>query len=128
MKTVLSTKGFEDYLEKLATAGADIDEITDEALTAGGQVLLNGMQRRAPKLTRHLVGRIRLTEPSRDGNYHSIKVGIFDVNRPKEVYFFYQEFGSPRNAAQPYLRPTLDGDMAKARAEMRRKFVERGAL
>ena len=32
MKTVLTTKGFDDYLEKLVKAGEDIDAITDEAL------------------------------------------------------------------------------------------------
>ncbi len=45
------TKGFEAYLEKLAKAGQDVDAAAQEALQAGGEVLLAGMQRRVPKDT-----------------------------------------------------------------------------
>lgn len=128
MKSVLSTKGFSEYLERLAEAGQDIDAISDEALTTGGEILLKGMEARAPRDKGHLVHRIQVVGPKRDGNYHFIKVGIFNVDRPKELYFFYQEFGSARNAAHPYLRPTFDDDMRAARAAMLAKFKERGAL
>ena len=128
MKTVLTTKGFDDYIEKLANAGEDIDAITDEALAAGGQVLKDGMQRRAPVASGHLKGRISMTEPVNNGNYHSVRIGIFNVDRKREIYFFYQEYGHSRTAAHPYLRPAFDEDMRKARANMRERFEERGAL
>lgn len=128
MKAVLTTKGFEEYLEKLGQAGLNIDEIADEALAAGGQVLFEGMRRRAPVASGHLKRRIEVTEPSGDGHYHWIRVGIFNVDRKREVYFFYREHGSPRAAAHPYIRPTFDEDMRKARLAMRKVFEDRGAL
>ena len=127
-KSTLSTKGFEDYLEKLAQAGADIDAVCNEALNAGAQVLHAGMMRRSPRKTGELRRHILIKGPFQDGNFHSIKVGVLDVNREKETYFFYQEVGSARTAAHPYIRPTLDEDKSKARAEMLRVFKERGAL
>ena len=42
----LETKGFSEYLERLVQAGKDIDVVADETLEAGGDVLLEGMQRR----------------------------------------------------------------------------------
>ncbi len=128
MKTLLSTKGFDDYLEKLAKAGEDIDAITDEALSVGGLILKDGMQRRAPVASGHLKGRISMTEAVNDGNYHSVRIGIFNVDRKREVYFFYQEYGHARTAAHPYMRPAFDEDMRKARAAMRERFEARGAL
>ena len=128
MKSVLSTKGFEEYLEKLTQAGKDIDAIADEALMAGAKILKAGMEARAPKKKGHLVHRIQIVGPTRDGNYHLVKIGLFNVDREKELYFFYQEYGSARNAAHPYLRPTFAEDMTKARAAMLAKFKERGAL
>lgn len=127
-KSTLSTKGFEEYLEKLAKAGADIDIVCDEALIAGANILQDGMVRRSPVRTGKLRRSIRIKGPFLDGNFHSIKVGVLDVNREKETYFFYQEVGSARTAAHPYIRPTFDEDMKKAKAEMLKIFKARGAL
>ena len=127
MKTVLTTRGFDEYLDKLAKAGKDIDPIADEALDAGSAVLETGMLKRAPELPGHLkskIGRRKIT----DGNYHAVEIGIQNVDRETELYFFYQEMGSAHAPAHPYLRPTFDHDRSKARNEMKRVFVERGAI
>jgi HK97 gp10 family phage protein len=128
VKATLSTKGFDEYFEKLAHEGQDIDAISDEALKAGGPVLVDGMLRRAPELTGELKSHIKMSDPQRDGNYHYIKIGIFDVDREKQTYFFYQEMGTAHTAAHPYIRPTFDEDMRAARAKMLEVFKARGAL
>lgn len=128
MKSTLTTKGFDKYLEQIAQAGKDIDAIADEALMVGARILETGMMARAPRKKGHLVHRIQIVGPTRDGNYHLVKIGLFNIDRATEMYFFYQEHGSARNAAHPYLRPTFAEDMAKARAAMLAKFKERGAL
>jgi hypothetical protein len=129
MKTKLTTKGFEDYLESLAAANADIDPICDEALAAGGAVLLEGMQRRVPKDTWNLEEHLTCTDPVQDGNFHFINVGLVQgVDAKTANNGMVQEFGSGHVAAQPYIRPTMDEDMGKARKDMRRVFVEKGAL
>lgn len=124
----LDVKGFEEYLEKLAQAGADVDSITDEALKEGGEILRAGMEARAPEDQGHLKSKIEMQGPVNDGNFHYVKVGMFNVDREKEMYFFYQENGSPRNAPHPYIRPTFNEDMKKARAKMLEVFKSRGAL
>jgi hypothetical protein len=47
----LETKGFSEYLERLVQAGDDIDRIADQALEAGGDILLQGMDQRVPRDT-----------------------------------------------------------------------------
>ena len=127
-RSTLTTAGFEEYFERVEQAGNNIDAVCDEALSTGGEVLLEGMERRAPRKKGHLVARIQVVGPDREGNYHFIKVGIFNVDRDKELYFFYQENGSARNAAHPYLRPTFQEDLRAARAKMLEVFKSRGAL
>ena len=86
----LDTGGFEEYLEKLAKADADIDSITDEALAAGGEILKSGMASRAPEKTGHLKKRIEMVGPVNSGNFHYVEIGLFNIDRMKELYFFYQ--------------------------------------
>lgn len=129
IKTRLTTKGFEEYLEKIAQAGQDIDAIADEALAAGGAILLDGMQRRVPKDTHNLEEHLAVSEPQRDGNFHYIDVGLLhgtDANTAR--YGGVQEFGSAHTPAQPYVRPTMDEDMGKARKAMRQVFKEKDIL
>jgi HK97 gp10 family phage protein len=129
LKTKLTTKGFEDYLERLAAAHADIDAICDEALAAGGEILLEGMQRRVPKDTHNLENHLSVSEPMQDGNFHSINIGLVgEVDAKTALYGNVQEFGSAHTPAQPYVRPTMDEDMGKARKAMRQVFKEKGAL
>jgi HK97 gp10 family phage protein len=122
MKSRLDLKGFDEYLAKVAQAGADIDAVTDEALGVGGKILVDGMLSRAPELTGELKRHIQMTQPAADGNNHFVKVGIYDVQRERQTYFFYQEMGTASTAAHPYIRPTFDIDMRRARAEMRKVF------
>jgi HK97 gp10 family phage protein len=124
IKTRLETKGFSEYLERLAKAGRNIDRVSDEALKAGGEILLLGMVTRAPHDTYNLIRSLDVDDPKRDGNFHFIEVGVIrPVNADVPRYANVQEFGSAHTPACPYIRPTLDGDMSKARAEMKRVFV-----
>ena len=116
----LETKGFSEYLERVAQAGKDLDTAADQALAAGGEILLAGMQRRVPKDTHNLEGNLEMTEPQRDGNFHVIEVGLSKkADAETARYGNVQEYGSSSMAAQPYVRPALDEDMGKARVAMR---------
>lgn len=123
-RTKLTTKGFEQYLERLAQAGRDIDQVSDEALIQGGEILLNGMKTRVPKgETHNLEKSLKVDGPHQDGNFHFVEVGVIDASADVSRYGNAQEFGTANMAAQPYIRPTLDGDMTKTRAEMKKVFV-----
>jgi HK97 gp10 family phage protein len=128
IKTRLTTKGLEEYLDALARAGADIDAAADEALQAGGVVLVAGMKERVAKDTHNLEEHIVASEPAAEGNVHFIEIGLLGANAETARYGNVQEFGSRHTHAHPYVRPTMDGDMGKARAEMRRVLRERGKL
>lgn len=123
----LDTKGFAEYLENIVQAGKDIDAITDRALTEGGEILLSGMQRRVPKDTRNLEAHLTVDGPYQDGNFHYVLVGIDKSTDGETVrYGNAQEYGTASMPAQPYIRPTLDEDMKKARAAMKDVFAEIG--
>lgn len=124
IKTRITTEGFSEYLERLKKAGRDIDVVTDEALERGGETLLAGMNTRVPVDTHNLQSHLAVEGPVQDGNFHYVEVGIIDADADTARYGNVQEFGSANTPAQPYVRPTLDGDMSKARAEMRRVFVQ----
>lgn len=119
----LETKGFSEYLERTVQAGHNIDLVADEALSSGGDVLLDGMLRRVPRKTGNLAAHLERTEPERDGNFHSVLVGLSrsaDANTAR--YGGAQEFGTSSMPAHPYIRPAIDEDMRSARAAMRAIF------
>jgi len=129
IKTRLTTKGFEEYLEEIARAGHDIDVITDHALQAGGQVLVEGMKERVAVDTHNLQNHIACSEPQQEGNLHFVEVGLLkDTDAETARYGNVQEFGSTKMPAHPYIRPTLDSDMGKARKEMRQVYKDEGIL
>lgn len=126
VKTKLTTKGFAEYLEAIATAGENVDEAADEALIAGADVLLDGMRRRAPEDTGNLKGELKRTEPRVDGNWHVIEIGLIQTDAETARYGTAQEYGwGPDNPARPYIRPTIDEDQRAARAAMVEKFKQR---
>ena len=132
VKSRLVAKGFEEYLEAIAKAGQNIDAVADEALKAGALVLQKGMKSRAPKDTHNLEAHINIDGPYQDGNFHYVDVGVIHkiefTDAETARYGNVQEYSSANTPAQPYIRPTLDHDMSKARAEMKKVFVEKGAL
>ena len=128
VKSSITTKGFSEYLERLARGGKDIDAVAGQALQAGGAVLVPGMQRRVRKGTHNLEEHISASEVKRDGNFSYIEVGLIDVDAETARYGNANEYGTSSMPAQPYIRPALDEDMSKARAEMRREFEEAEVL
>jgi HK97 gp10 family phage protein len=129
LKTRLTTRGFETYLERIVQVGLDVDAAADEMLVAGGEVLLEGMHRRVPKDTGNLGEHLAVSDPKQDGNFHFIDIGLLKGTDPNTArYGGVQEFGSAHTPAHPYIRPTLDADMGKARKAMRQVAEEKGIL
>lgn len=136
-KVTLTLDGFEAYLDELQKAGEDIDRVAEQCLEAGGNVLVAGMQRRAPY---GLIKRaLRKTAVMADGNKRYLYLGVLrgtdaETARIAAVW----EFGgrsspSPKNPrrhprpgihAHPYIRPTLRNDAKKARAAMENVFQD----
>lgn len=119
VRAKLETKGIREYQERLAQAGQDVDLAADQALEAGGQVLLDGMQRRVPKDTHNLEEHLVMDGPHQDGNFHYIEVGLSKrADAETARYGNAQEYGTSSHPAQPYIRPTIKEDLRKARKAM----------
>ena len=122
----LETKGFSEYLEALVKAGKDVDRIADQALEAGGDILLQGMDRRVPKDTGNLQANLERSAPEQDGNFHFLTIGLSrNADAETARYGAAQEYGwGPNHPAQPYIRPAIDEDMKTARAAMKAVFLK----
>lgn len=121
----METKGLADYMEQLQQLGGDLDEAAAAALDAGGETIVTGMRRRAPKDTHNLERKIGKTAAQRDGNFHFILVGLINADAETARYGTAQEYGTSSMAAHPYLRPAIDEDMRQARKRMKEVFQER---
>jgi HK97 gp10 family phage protein len=98
-------------------------------LFAGGQVLLQSMERRVPRDTGNLAKSLSVSEVQQDGNLVYVDVGLLsDVDGETARYGTAQEFGTSKMAAQPYVRPAFDEDGKRAKAAMRESLKERGTL
>lgn len=90
-------------------------EILMMAAEAGAEVLQAGMERRAPRRTGELAGgigiKVRETAEGAEA----------DIGPTKDAFYgMFQELGTVRHAAQPFMRPTLDEDGAAAVTEVAR--------
>lgn len=129
VKGKLSIKGLEKYMEDLAAAGRDVDAAAARALTAGGQVALNGMLRRVPRDTHNLAEHLEARAPEKDGNFVFVEVGMRKNPAPDEDTARYgnsQEYGTSSMPAQPYIRPTFDEDKAAISKAMRDSLKAEG--
>lgn len=124
----VSTKGFDEYLEKLAAAGKDVDLSIAKALTAGAAVAKAGMVQRVPKDTHNLEDHIKTTEVLLSGNYSFVEVGVMNADAETARYGNAQEYGTSSMAAQPYIRPTIKEDSGKIRKAMKDSLIEDGTI
>ena len=128
----ITLKGLEDYLEKVAQAGADVNEAAARAVFEGAEVALDGMQRRVPVLTGNLRDHLAIKGPEMDGNYITCEVGILKersyTDEDTARYANVIEYGAAHTAAQPYIRPTLQGDAARIRAAMKESLTRDGVI
>lgn len=128
----IETKGFDEYLEKIARAGTNIDDSADKALMAGASVIQNEMLVNVPIFTGNLAEHIAIKGPKQDGNLHSVEVGVIhDINFTNAETARYgnaQEYGSAKNAAHPFIRPGMDHGKHGATKAMKESLVEDGAI
>jgi len=128
----VSTKGFEEYLEKLAQAGLDVDQSIQKALLAGAEVAKEGMKKRAPKDTHNLEEHVKIDGPFQEGNFSYLAVGIIHKESFTDAetarYANSQEYGTSSMPAQPYIRPTMNEDAGKIKKAMKNSLIEDGVV
>ena len=119
-------------MEKLVGAGQNIDDSVDKALMAGAPLIQDEMLARVPFSTGNLAEHIAIKGPERDGNFHSVEVGIIhDINFTDEDTARYgnaQEYGTSTMEAQPFIRPGMDNGKGKANKAMKESLMKDGAI
>jgi HK97 gp10 family phage protein len=102
--------GQEDLVKKFHALNDIVKSVKIRtALRAGGLVIMNDAKARAPVLT----GNLRRSITMEDGP------GEFEINIGTDVvYAPFQEFGTSRMAARPYLRPAFDENTAQVEREI----------
>lgn len=124
----VETKGFAEYLERVAELSGDVDRIAGDALEAGAQILLDEMKERVPVLTRNLKDHLAASAVQQDANFVYVDVGILDADRDTAIYANVQEYGSTSNPAQPYIRPAFDTSKSRVRAAQKEVFQKAGVV
>lgn len=132
----VSIDGFASLQRKLAQLEAEAPEMARRAVRAGGAVLGEGMERRAPALSDELegsIGRSIHMKPAGAtavdvGTYHGLAAifedgGEITTNKKRVLASKEQGLVFGRTVvipAQPFIRPTVDEDRGKAIASVRR--------
>lgn len=97
-----------DYLETLVKAEKDIDQVVEDVLDQNkfnaAMLMYKNLQETSESWTGATAKTLFVEDPKRDGNYIYIELGAHTENDPAG---WYKEFGTPRQAAEPFLRPTL---------------------
>lgn len=135
----LNIKGFEEYLEKIAQAGKDIDTAVDAALLVGAEIIQKEMQDRtpvgqAPKDPHpgNLRAHIKIKGPAQDGNYHVVEVGLIHDEAYTDAettrYGNANEYGTARMPARSFIRSGINYSKIRVRSAMRKELERRGTL
>jgi len=102
------TLGLDDYLERLVRAEQDVDQVVTDMLEGKKIAAVNLMWkylRESSEQWTGATGRTLFFEgPTQDGNYIFIELGAHTDVDPSA---FYKEYGRPKQAAESFLRPTL---------------------
>lgn len=101
-------KGLDAYLEDLAAAGRDVDDVVTDLLTEAAPVaeaeLHANLRRTSETWTGATSETIFTTEVQQDGNYIFIEIG---ADTTKDLAGFFKEYGTARQAAEPFIRPAF---------------------
>lgn len=126
----MEVRGFKE-LERLLNLLPEraAKNVTVNALKAGGRVLVKGMKARAPERTGKLKASPTVSSASKVTKGRSQAAVGFKKPTSRRVHL--TEFGTEHSPAQPFIRPTIDQDGAravKAIGESMGKGVVREAL
>ena len=124
MKGTLEFKALYEWMEDLAAAEQDVDEAVAEILTEVqpfvAEELERNLHRTSEQWTPELGETIEVSDVQKEGNYIFIeaKAGAGD-----EEAAHAKEFGTARQAAEPFFRPTFRGSLLKNRLKAAMKAI-----
>lgn len=127
MKGVLEFKALYEWMEDLAAAGESVDDAVTELVAENepfiAQELERQLRRTSEQWTGETAASIQTSGPERDGNYIFVQATAGGSSAPGAQY---KEFGSTRQAAEPFFRPTFRGHLLKNRLKASMKRIAEG--
>jgi HK97 gp10 family phage protein len=126
MKCKFKQPNFRKYLEAIQETGKDIDAAVDQAMLAGGPILLEEMKKNAPIDTHNLQEHVRMIGPTVQGNIHTMEIGIIGnatlTDADTMRYAMAQEFGTASMPAHSFIRASQVTHSKKMYAAIRKSL------
>lgn len=124
----LQAAGIEEYLQRIAQLGKDVDEAVKMAVNESAEIIYDAMRKGAEQhiRTAAVYDAIELIPATQSGNEISAAVGIDTVKHPQAIHGVFQEYGSPHFPADPFIRPAFDNNKSKAKKKQREVLIREG--
>lgn len=114
MRGTMTFKGLEDWMEQLAEAGENVDDSVVELLGETQPFIEEEMVAQLKKTSEAYTGEtastIEVSGVQQEGNYLFVEATVGGNDAPQA---FHKEFGTTRQAAEPFVRPTFRGHRLK---------------
>lgn len=129
MATGRMTWNIEDYLQQLLAANEDVDSVVTELLDKNadyiGGLMYHNLRATSEEWTGAAARTLFVTPVNHDGNFIYIELG---ANISSDRAALYKEYGRTRQAAEPFLRPTLIFLRRKDLRRLMEKLLEKMGL
>lgn len=123
----IKIEGMESIIAELKKKDADIVKLLTEGITESGNFVRDRAKQKAPFKKGKLKSAIATGDPKLEKNKAVIDVGIDTSIKPfsKDGYYArFQELGTSKMSARPYLRPALDESKNEVNTIVSRKLKE----
>jgi HK97 gp10 family phage protein len=114
MRGELTFKGLAEWMEQFAEAGENVDEAVTELLGETQpfieEELVTQLRKTSEEYTGETASTIQISGVQQEGNYLFVEATVGGSDAPQATY---KEYGTTRQAAEPFVRPTFRGHRLK---------------
>lgn len=129
VRSSFEIKGLDAYLETLVNAEKDVDVVVADVLTEAKPIIEKKMHANLRRTSEQWTGATAETlyvrDVQREGNYIFLEAG---ADTGKDPSGFYKEFGTARQAAEPFMRPSFTELRRTGLKRMMKQVLERFGL
>ena len=128
-KVSFRVTGLEEYLEKIHKTGGNMDKLVVDAIEASAQPIANDIRKWAKKHKRTgaaLEG-VDISPIKRDGDQIFVEVGINAKKNKNAWHIVFVEYGTPRKAADPGIRPAFQKNKTKVK-NIQKEILQKGGV
>ena len=114
MRGELTFKGLTEWMEQLAEAGKNVDDAVTELLGETQpfieEELVSQLRKTSEEYTGETASTIQVSGVQQEGNYLFVEATVGGSDAPQATY---KEYGTTRQVAEPFVRPTFRGHRLK---------------